>query len=148
MKHITLNKPSSHRRRKRNIFKRMFASVAVTGAVVGGYILLGSNPVTADIIQLDVYSTSIYYELNTTDEDNVLTNDSLILQIQSDFDEIIIPLAIGFQAGTISNLQPNTLYTLKIIVSENDGNKILLTRTFTTLELAHLNFISKETIYG
>ncbi|MFH5882291.1 hypothetical protein [Liberiplasma polymorphum] len=141
MKHVTLKSPSSQKPKKTRLFKRMYASIAITGAVVGGIILFSPKSVIANIERLEIYSSSIYYEVYTVDEDNVLIQDSLVLILESEFDEIIIPLETGLQVGTISNLQPNTAYTLKIIANEGFGNKTLLTRTFTTRELTQVSLI-------
>ncbi|MFU8786817.1 MAG: hypothetical protein ACNA7U_06155 [Candidatus Izemoplasmataceae bacterium] len=141
MKHVTLKSPSSQKTKKTRLFKRMYASIAITGAVVGGIILFSPKSIIANIERLEIYSTSIYYEVYTVDEDNVLIQDSLVLILESEFDEIIIPLETGLQVGTISNLQPNTTYTLKIIANEGFGNKTLLTRTFTTSELTQVSLI-------
>lgn len=134
MKHITLKPLPRQKTRKHTRFKRLLASVVVAGTVVGGYVFLGSS-LTVEISTLEIEATSILYELTITLEDDDVVLDSIVLRLESEFDEVNVPLDLGFQTGTLSNLQPNTTYTLKIIVTEGNGSTTLLTRTLITQAL-------------
>lgn len=135
MKHITLNQRPRQKTRKNHRMKRLFASIVVTGAVVGG-MLLGTDGLSVALSTLDVDATSLYYELTITHEEDDFVPDSLIMVLESEFDDVTIPLVLGFQTGTVADLQPNTAYTLRIIVTAGNDTKTLLTRTFTTQALA------------
>ncbi|MFP4286151.1 MAG: hypothetical protein ACLFRI_00510 [Candidatus Izemoplasmataceae bacterium] len=125
MKHITLNKPSS-RARKRSFANKILATFVVTTAVIGGVFYL-NDYYEASIISITENTTSISYEIGDF-SDNFYDDPTLFyVVLENDDTYLIEPFDLSNPQGSFTNLSPNTIYQLKLIIKDED-------RTVTIVE--------------
>ena len=114
--------------------KTMIMSFTATvTAVVAIAVLVPSSP-KATIESVKAFTHDIVYQVNVTDSDGAITNDTLkvVLENQSEYYEVL--LEPGLSAGSFSNLNPNTQYTLSVRYDKGFGLEKLATETIKTNE--------------
>jgi hypothetical protein len=106
---------------------------ATVAAVVAVVVLVPTSPI-AKIESVKAFTTDIVYQVNVTDQDGAITNDTLkvVLENQSEYHEVL--LEPGLSAGSFSNLNPNTKYTLSVRYDKGFGLEKLATETIQTME--------------
>ena len=111
----------------------MMTFTATVTAVVAIAVLVPSSP-KATIESVKVFTSDIVYRVNVTDSDGAITNDTLkvVLENQSEYYEVL--LEPGLSAGSFSNLNPNTQYTLSVRYDKGFGLEKLATETIKTME--------------
>ncbi|MFA7075161.1 MAG: hypothetical protein WC152_00625 [Candidatus Izemoplasmatales bacterium] len=96
-------------------------------------VLVPSSP-KATIESVKAFTHDIVYQVNVTDSDGAITNDTLKIILENQFEYYEVLLEPGLSAGSFSNLNPNTQYTLSVRYDKGFGLEKLATQTIKTME--------------
>jgi hypothetical protein len=117
---------------KYEIIKSLFQAVTATVvSVVAVTVLIPKSPI-ANFEEIKVFSHEIIYELNVTDEELTVKDDTLTLILENQYFSVSKPITIGYNYGSFDNLEKNTKYNLKVIYNKGFGDEVLALETFVT----------------
>lgn len=114
--------------------KSMIMSFTATvTAVVAIAVLIPSSP-KATIQSVKAFTNDIVYQVNVTDQDGAITNNTLKIICENQFEYYEVFLEPGLSAGSFSNLKPNTQYNISVRYDKGFGLERLAAETVKTME--------------
>jgi len=100
-------------------------------AVVAVTVFIPKSPI-ASFDKIKAFSHEIIYQINVTDEDQVLENDQLILVAESQYERIEQIIKVGQNYGSFKNLRQNTEYQIKAVYDKGFGEEVLVKEVVNT----------------
>jgi len=147
---------------KYELIKSLLQAVTVTVvSVVAVVVFMPKSPV-ASFDQVKAFSHEIIYQVEISDQDNVVENDTLKIILESQLYKHEQSITIGQNFGSFKNLEKNTQYQLKVVYDKGFGEEVLAKQTVQTSDdliaaIANANLIDSndysityelEIIYG
>jgi len=118
---------------KLEMLKSMFQSMAITvTAVIAVVVLVPKSPM-ATIDRVQAFTNEIIYHVDVTDEDNAILPGTLKVVLENQFEFYETSLDLGKTSGIFSELNPNTLYNLKVMADKGFGMENLVSDKVTTV---------------
>lgn len=100
-------------------------------AVVAVTVIIPKSPI-ASFDKIKAFSHEIIYQINVTDEDQVLENDQLILVAESQYERIEQIIKVGQNYGSFKDLRQNTKYQIKAVYDKGFGEEVLVKEVVNT----------------
>lgn len=100
-------------------------------AVVAVTVFIPKSPI-ASFDKIKAFSHEIIYQINVTDEDQVLENDQLILVAESQYERIEQIIKVGQNYGSFKDLRQNTEYQIKAVYDKGFGEEVLVKEVVNT----------------
>ncbi|MGD9964611.1 MAG: hypothetical protein AB7S96_04585, partial [Candidatus Izemoplasmatales bacterium] len=100
-------------------------------AVVAVTVFIPKSPI-ASFDKIKAFSHEIIYQINVTDEDQVLENDQLILVAESQYERIEQIIKVGQNYGSFKDLRQNTKYQIKAVYDKGFGEEVLVKEVVNT----------------
>lgn len=117
---------------KYEIIKSLFQAVTATVvSVVAVTVLIPKSPI-ANFDKIKVFSHEIIYEVNVTDEEFTVEDNTLTLVLENQYVSLSKPISIGNNYGSFSNLEDNTKYNLSVVYNKGFGNEIIAKESIVT----------------
>ena len=114
----------------KSIFSSMLMTVTV---VVIATVTIPKSP-EAEIIDIDVFSNRIVYNIFVQDSDSAIIEDTLLIEIENQSEKHDYPLEIGENTGVITELSEDTEYTIRVLADKGFGSEVLDKETFKTYD--------------
>ncbi|MBE0700496.1 MAG: hypothetical protein IH571_02305 [Acholeplasmataceae bacterium] len=122
------------RNNKFQVLKTWMTSLAMTvGVVIVAATLIPVSP-KATIHQIQSFQNEIIYQVDVTDEDGAILEDSLKVILENQFETHTYSLQLGFNVGVFSNLKEDTKYTMHVVGNKGFGEEKLATRRVSTMQ--------------
>jgi len=118
---------------KLELLRSMLQSMAITvTAIVAIVVLVPKSPV-ASIEELLAFTNEIIYHVDVTDVDNAIIPGTLKVVLVNQFEYYEESIDLGKTSGMFSELNPETLYNLKVMADKGFGMENLASDKVTTV---------------
>lgn len=109
----------------------MTSFVVAASAIIVAVTVIPKSPI-AEISRIQSFENKVVYQVDITDEDNAILNDTLEVRLDNQFENHVQSLYPGVNVGTFEALSPNTSYTISILGDKGFGKEVLASRKVQT----------------
>ncbi len=114
--------------------KSIFSSLLMTvTVVVVATIAIPKSP-EAEILDLDIFTNQIVYNVFVKDSDSAIIEDTLIIELENQSELYTYPLQVGENTGVFTELSEDTEYTIRVLADKGFGPEVLDKETFKTYD--------------
>ncbi|XFA98948.1 hypothetical protein ACAG96_08735 [Candidatus Izemoplasma sp. B36] len=124
--------------------KSIFSSLLMTvTVVVVATIAIPKSP-EAEILDLDIFTNQIVYNVFVKDSDSAIIEDTLIIELENQSELYTYPLQVGENTGVFTELSEDTEYTIRVLADKGFGPEVLDRETFKTYDKTGGAFTNHE----
>lgn len=119
---------------KKALVKNWLSSFVVTAVVVVAAVVINARTPSAEIINVEVFGSDIFYEVDVIDDDYSIEEGSLKIVAKSQTKTYSNDLIVGRVQGNFGSLEPNTVYEIQVVAKYGYGEGVLANKILKTKE--------------
>ena len=124
--------------------KSIFSSLIMTvTVVVVATIAIPKSP-EAEILDLDIFTNRIVYNVFVKDSDSAIIEDTLMIELENQSELYTYPLQVGENTGVFAELSEDTEYTIRVLADKGFGPEVLDKETLKTYDKTGGAFTNHE----